>query len=989
MSSIPECPLRPGDDLHGFRVKAVTPVEKLRLVACELEHARTGAHVMHLLCDDAENLFSVSFPTPPSDDTGVPHILEHAVLAGSQRFPVRDPFFEMLKMSMATFINAMTGWDKTYYPVSSNVKQDLFNLAEVYFDAVFHPLLTEEMFQREGHHLAPAADDDPTGKLTINGIVYNEMKAAFSQPEGRLFRLAGRGLFPDTTYGYESGGDPLHIPELTHRELKDFHATLYHPTNAYFIFYGDIPTAEYLAFLAERLAGFERAGAAPEIARQPRWDAPRSARDTYPIGADEDAADKTYLQTDWLVGDGVDPDDVTLLQVLSLVLLGNDAAPLKKAVIDSKLGHDLVFCGSASMGLETTFGVGLKGSEADRADAFRDLVLGTLGELADAGLPGDLVEAAFQQYAYQCREITRMHPLMVMQQVLQAWPYGADPVSFLRMDERLAECRRRCDADPSLLTGLIRERLVDNPHRIDVILAPDREWQARTDAVFGEKMAAVRAAMSDDDARALAEDAEELKRSAGTPNSPEALASLPQLRLEDLPRRPVHIPTSVEDLPSGAQMLANDVFANGVNYLHLNFDLRGLPAELWAWLPRYQETIAKLGAAGMGFEQMTRRKAASTGGVGCGPTFSANVADPLAHAWGITLTLRALDEQIAPALGVIEDLVFSPDPRDADRFEEVLVQTLAHLRTGLVHGATQTALRHAARGLTPEGHLQEVVQGLPQLPLVTGLTREFAAQADGMMEKIEAIAGFLRNSSRVTASFTGSDGAREALRRRLVEWVGRMPERPVEDAAIGFEPFTDAPRFGLAAPIQVSHCAQALPAPHASAPDALLLALGLNMLRVDYMVSEIRFKGNAYGAFCGYDRAGAVVLGSYADPHITRTLGVFAALPDYVQKVEWGADEIRRGIISGAKSGLTPIRPGEATGQALARHLTGETRELREQRYQELLAATAPEVKRALLETFDAGLERSAICVVSSREKLEQANGEMPDAPLAVRDILE
>ncbi len=987
MSETPATALKPGDELRGFRVKAVTPVEKLRLVACELEHPGSGARILHLACDDAENLFSISFPTPPPDDTGVPHILEHAVLSGSERFPVRDPFFEMVKMSPATFINAMTGFDRTYYPVASNVQQDLLNLAEVYFDAVFHPLLTEETFQREAHHLAPASPDDPAGKLTVNGIVYNEMKAYFSRPEGRVARLITRGLFPDTAYGHESGGDPEYIPDLTYDELRRFHASWYHPGNALFVFYGNIPTPDYLAFLEERLAPFSRGDAGPEVKHQTRWTEPRSLVDTYAIGADESAAEKTFLVTNWLAGDGLDPEDRVLMQILSTILVGDDAAPLKKAVIDSKLGHDILFAGASSIGLETTFAVGVRGSEPERMDAFLDVVTKTLTTLADEGVEPELVEAAFNQYAYQCREISRMRPLQMMQHVLESWVYGGDPLLFLREDETLEACRESYAAEPDLFARLTRERLLDNAHRLDLVMTPDTAWQVRTDAAFAERMKGVRAELSDDDARGLAAQAEELQKNAGTPNPPEALATLPQLKLGDLPPKPVHIPTAAEELPGGATLLRNDVFANGVNYLALNVDLRGLPAELWPWLPRYIETINQLGAAGMNYEQMARRKTAHTGGVGCHANFGVHATDPEAAVWGLRFALKALDEQLGPALDVLRDLLLEPDPRDHERFRDVIVQRLAGLRMHLVNEGPGTAQRHAKRVLTPEGHLDEIVHGLPQLERLGALNGRFDDLADEMMAKIDAVAAFIRNSARVTASFTGADPAAASTRQALTAWLELMPAAPIEDGPTGFSPAAEPPREGLAAPMQVAHCTQIIPAPHPSHPDAPLLFLGMQLLRVDYMISELRFKGNAYGASCSY-HGPAIVLSTYADPHVARTLGVFAALPEYVHTVDWGDAELHRAIISGAKVALQPIRPENATHAALARHVMGETPAVREERYARALGATVDGVRRALLDVFDANMRRAPVAVVSSREKLEQANRDMPDAPLSVQDIL-
>jgi len=617
-----------GSLLHEFRVCRIEPVPELRAVAYQFEHETTGARLLHIHCADTENLFSVSFPTPPADNTGLPHVLEHAVLSGSEKYPVRDPFFEMVKMSMATFINAMTGWDCTYYPVASNVHQDLFNLAEVYFDAVFHPLLAGETFKREGHHLTPVDSDNPTGDLTVTGIVYNEMKGAFSNPESRLSRMITRALFPDTVYGRESGGDPECIPELTHPGLLQFHRTHYHPSNAYFVLYGDIPPQEFLVFLQPRLKSSVRAPVPAGVPRQPRWTEPRHVEDTYPITVADAAERQGFLMLSWLVGDGTDAAHAVALDILGLILLGNEGAPLRKALIQSGLGADLIYSGYASVGLETIFRVGLKGADPDSCDQFVLFVMDTLQNIARDQITSDRVEAAFQQASYSYREVLPLLPLHVMERILEAWMYDADPLLFLELGRHLDDCRDRYRANPDLFSDLIRGSLLENPHRISVVLRPDPVWQQRTDEQFAERMRSVRAEMTDDELRRIAADAEQLARSAGTPNPPEALAALPQLKVTDLPPQPRHIPTTAEDLGHGVCLLRNDVFANGVNYLHLNFDLRGLPARLWPRLPRYLEALGKLGAAGMNYEQMAHRTAAVTGGIGYGLAFGSHAADP-------------------------------------------------------------------------------------------------------------------------------------------------------------------------------------------------------------------------------------------------------------------------------------------------------------------------------------------------------------------------
>ena len=989
MGRLPEITLRDGDKIAGFTVKAVRPVEEVRVVAYELEHERCGARILHLHANDPENLFSISFPTPPPDDTGVPHIIEHSVLSGSERFPVRDPFFEMIKMSMATFINAMTGADCTYYPVSSNVKKDLFNLADVYFDAVFHPLLVEDTLKKEGHHLVPADEGNPLGALKVNGIVYNEMKSAVSMPETLLYYRTSQLLFPDSIYGRHSGGDPEAIPDLTYTDFKHFYELAYHPSNAHFVLYGDIPTEEYLAFLADRLSRFERGAVPDPIALQPRWDRPRDAVETYPVAVDEETKEKTYIALEWIVGNASAPSERMAVSILSRILLGNEAAPLKKAIIKSQLGQDLIGSGYGTAGLELTFGVGIKGSEPDRGKAFQELVLDELGRLADGTFDPGLVEAAFQQAAYRSLEVGHMYPLDVMSRVLQSWIYGSDPLAFLSAGAHLDACHERYGKDPALFNRLIRALLLDNTHRLRFVLQPDPGMQARTDAAFEARMQKLRASMSDDQMRAVAEKAEELQHQAGTPNPPETLATLPQLSRRDLPPKPRHIPTAVEDLGNGVTLLCNDVFANGVNYLRIEFDLRALPAALWPCLPRFTDAVSKLGAAGMDYEEMARRTSANTGGVWASPSTSTRVTSAGDSVWGLVFGLKTLDAQIEPALSVLHDLLFALEPRDEARLHDVTVQALAHCRTHLVQRASQTAMLHAARGLSPEGHLGEQLNGLPQLPLLEEDVADYERQFDAIAGSIEAVRDHLLDSSGFIASFTGSDSALDVVRRALAQWGGKLRARPREPVGAGFVPFAAPPREGLAAPMQVAHCVQLVPAPHASHPDAPLLSLASALLRVDYMVHELRFKGNAYGAFCSYsDTAAHLMLGSYADPHIVRTLNVFAGMPDYIRQADWTEVVLDRAVISTAKNDNRPIRPESATGQALGDYVVGRTREWREERYERMLSATPEEVRRTILDVLDANLKQGPICVASSREKLEAANREMPDAPLSVENIL-
>jgi len=986
---VPEAVAHEGQRLHGFDVRQVTPLPDLRAVAYRVEHGHSGARLIHIAADDNENLFSVTLPTVPWDDTGAAHILEHSVLGGSRKYPVRQPFFEMLKMSMGTFINAMTGSDYTTYPVASTVRADLFNLADVYFDAVFHPLLTEETFQREGHRLTPADPAEPTGPLGVAGIVYNEMKGYYGQPEVRLSAEAEAALLPDTIYAKDSGGRPEAIPDLTYADLRRFYATYYHPSDAFFFTYGDIPLSEYLAFLDPRLAEFARRPTDAAIARQARWRSPRRTEHEYQVGEGEATTEKTYLLLQWLAGTATDPADDIAFEVLDWILDGNEGAPLRKALVDSKLGQAPAHTGYRSMGEEGVYQVGLKGSEADRAERFERLVLDTLQVIADGEMAPERVAAAFHQAGYGHLEIQSQFPLHLRYRVVEPWRLGADPLAFASMRPHLEACRQRYRDDPRLFNRLIRERLLENPHRLLTVLRPSTDWQPRLDAAFAARMAAVRAARSAEELRHIAAVSADVERGAGTPNPPEAVALLPQLRVADVPAKPRHIPTTTLRVADGIELLRNDVFTNGVNYLQLDLDASGLTEEQWRYVPRYVEAVHKLGAGRRDYEQVAEQVAASSGGIHCFPILARSAAADARGRRRLRFALKALDPQMEDALGVLTDMVFAVNPRDAARLEVVLGQAVAGARTGLVNGGAGTAMRYAGDTLTVEGHLSELMYGGPQLRLVERLHGDFARAGERLMGEIERIRDALAAAGGIVASFTGSDRACDAVAATLAGWRQRLGAGGggVTPAALAV-PAGEA-RVGLAAPLQVAYCAQLLPAPHYAHPDSPLLAVGAHLITVDYIRPEIRFKGTAYGGSCGYDALGAqLALASWQDPHVARTLGVFAAVGNYVSGATWTQTDVDRAIIATLKDGERPIRPAEATGTALHRHLAGLTPAMRDQRHSATLAATPQSVKAAVLAALETGLTRGATCVLAGRRMLEEGNRELGARALVLRDVL-
>ncbi len=975
---------------HGFQCEQLAPLPNLRAEARRFTHLASGARLLHIQAPDSENCLAVTFATPPPDDTGLPHILEHAVLGGSRRYPVREPFFEMLKMSLATFINAFTAQTHTSYPICSPVKQDFFNLAEVYLDAVFHPELTENTFRREGHHLAFVDPRDPESALQIKGIVYSEMKGAESNPERRIWSLACRGLYPDTPLGRNSGGDPEHIPDLTYAAFREFHDTRYHPSNALIFLYGDIPTAEHLRFLDRELAGWQRRPVALATPRQPSWSAPRQLEGAYPLGPDDPAAARTFLSLNWVVGDALDPATVTAWEVLDQLLLGHEGAPLRKALIDSRLGADTFMCGTCSHAYEQEFHVGLKGSETDRAEAFEQCVRETLERWIAQPVPAEALAAAFQQLAYSHLEVATLFPLHVLQAVSQAWPHGADPLAFLHAEKALESCRQRCAADPGLLGRLVRTSLLDNPHCLRVVLRPDRELEARREAALSARLTQQRAALSPAQRAAVARAAEELEALNGVPNPPEALAALPQLSTRDLPEAPRRIPTSSAAV-AGLTVLRNDVFANGVNYLELDLDLAGLPADLVPALPRFLDAWNKLGAAGQDYAAIAQRRASHTGGLWAGWRVARHATDAGRLLHRVRIGLKTLDGTAGEALRLLGDLLFRLDPRDRDRLRDVLNQAQAACRTALIGDGPALALRQAGRGLSPEAALEQRLSASPEtLHDLERLTGQFDSQAERIMDEIVRLRDLLLNRRRWTLSFTGSDCVYRELTGQLAAWSAELRDELVPTTALPFTASAAPACEGLAVPIQVAHCARALPAPYLSHPDAPLLEVAARLLGSEYCLPEIRFKGHAYGAGAQYQEShGLFRLYSGWDPRIAETLAVFEGARQFVESVAWTQTDVDRAIINCAQEAERPIRPGEATGTALNRHVRGDTAEQRAARYTARRQATPAEVKRVLLALFDQGRSRAATCVVASRERLEAVRLTPEGQGLTVADALD
>lgn len=969
----------PNFKYNDFEVVTTTQVKSMDATAIEIVHSKSGARIFHIACPDRENCFCISVPTPPPDDTGMPHILEHMSLAGSEKFPCKEPFFEMIKRSVATFINALTGNDITYYPVCSTVKTDLFNLANVYFDAVFHPLLSDATFRREAFHLAPLDPAKPLGDLRFDGIVYSEMKGVFSSPEGILERDSIRKLLPDTCHGKESGGNPESIPDLTLETLKKFHATNYHPSNAFIVLYGDIPTQEWLDFLTPRLSDFTKIQPQPFPARQPKWTKPRFLKSEYSLPEDEETSNRTYLMLNWLIGDTTDIAFTARLSVLSYLLIGNDGSPLKKAITDSHVGANVLFAGSSPNGLECTYHIAVDGSEENRLEDFKKVVLTTLTELSKKPFDTEDIEAAFQQAIYSCNEIGSNHAFNVAINTATAWTAGLPPTALLDRLPYFEQTRKELEKDPMLLSRMISELFLENQHRLDIVLTPSHEIEAKQEAELKARLAKIRQSLTDEQVLKIAKETEELEQMNATPNTEDDIKCLPQLLVTDVSPTPATIPVIREKTSAGGLFIATEELpTNDIIYLKLSFDLQGMPEEYWQYLSRYTNAVSDFGTKEFDYAQTAKRRASCTGSLSATPILRKTIDATKTVLPAVEFTLKTTTSSLDKALDVLHEAIFELNPQDKARMSDVILQDRTILRSDFVQDARGTTRLQAARKLDLASHLKNQVEGLPELALLEHLSAISPEEAyDKSVSKIIAIRDFLLAPARVNIALTAPESVRKPIQKTIEKWLSEMKGAYTkgQENTNSFIPDLSPRNEGLAAALQVSFSALYAPAPHTSDIMAIPFSVGASIVSTNYMLPEIRFKGNAYGAGLTYSAENAnLCFSSYRDPHIIETYEAMLRANDFVKATKWTKDEVDNAILTIVKRYEQPTRPTQACATILTRELCGITDEIRAKNYARLLSLKPQEVQETTEKILASAFNHAAYCVAASESALKASS---------------
>ncbi len=976
---------------HGFQLVQEQDIPEINTRARLFKHITTGAELLSLENDDENKVFGITFRTPPPDSSGLPHIMEHSVLCGSEKYPLKEPFVELLKGSLQTFLNAFTYPDKTCYPVASQNLQDFYNLIDVYVDAVFHPLIPPRVLEQEGWHYELENINDP---LVYKGVVFNEMKGAYSDPNNLLARYASQSLFPDTPYGLDSGGDPAVIPNLTYSQFKSFHEKYYHPSNARIFFYGDDDPDERLRRMQGYLSEYSAISVDSQVPLQPVF--PESKRLVIPFDpGDDPQAAKGMLVMNWMLPGSDDELNKLAWHILVHILIGTPASPLRKALIDSGLGEDLAGVGLDSELRQPYFSTGLKGMRvgADHqlvdGERLENLVRQTLENLAQEGIDRETIAASLNTVEFNLRENnTGAFPrgLALMLRALITWLYDKDPFAPLAFEAGLSQIKQRLAAGEPFFENMIQVDLLSNKHHSVVILQPQPGYNQIMDEAEQEKLAKVRAAMSSFELQAVLENTKALNLHQETPDPPEALATIPSLKPQDLETVNKIIPIEVLDGGAG-RILYHDLFTNGILYLDLAFDLHVLPQELLPYIPLFGRSLVEMGTQTEDFVQLSQRIGRSTGGISSNPMVLPRFENQQSSAW-LVIRGKTTMAQAGELLAILEDVLSTVRLDNPERFRQMVLEEKAAQEASLVP-AGHRVVNSRLRGLFNEADwATEKMGGVDYLFFLRSLLEKIDHDWQSVFETLERVRESLVMSQNSLSNVTLDAENWKSFQPMLEDFITSLPVGVSQ--VQGWQPEPRDVNEGLVIPAQVNYVGKG----------ADLYKLGyrrhgsidviMNYLRTTWLWEKVRVQGGAYGGFSLFNqRSGILTFLSYRDPNLLSTLDVYDQTAGFLRQLDSGRlsqEEIDRSIV-GAIGDLDAYQLPDAKGlTSMVRYLVGDTEAAR-QLWRDQVLHTSLSDFSSLGEILQQVNDNGAVVILGSQEAIQAANTARPGW-LQIRKVL-
>ena len=961
-----------GLKIGGYTVLRIEPLKQVAGQFIELRHEATAARHIHIACNDDNNAFTVAFPTIPQDDTGVAHILEHIVLAGSERYPVNDPFFSMTARSLSTFMNAFTSSDWTAYPFSTRNKKDFYNLLEVYLDATFFPNIAEDSYKQEAWRFEFATSSDPSTPLEYKGVVYNEMKGAMANPGSVLHQLVNNGIFPDLTYAHNAGGDPKHIPELTHQQLRDFHATHYHPSNAYFMTYGSFDLAPTLVMIEKNaLSRFHKLEKDWSIPDQVRFNTPKRFEDVYAVTANEPLEKKAQVVVSFLttfVGNSL---EMLALSVLSRVLMANANSKLRQALIESGLGSALADgSGFSDSSREAVFSAGLKDVNESDAEKIETLVLATLQKIVNEGIDEDAVNAVIHRLEIESKEVSNAQfpfALKFVFDMIGAFVYGGDPYTQVQVDsdlQKLEAARKQ----GRYFEGLIEKYFLNNPHRTLNILKPDPNLQSMLEAQELATLERIKASLSPSEVEQIVEDAARLEAKQ---NLEQDLSSLPTLALSDIPMDFEQIEGKLEQI-AGATVGFYAQPTNGLSYVDVQADFSGLRFQQKALLPVLAFILPRLGGGSSTYLQMAARIEANTGGISANASTRTNPENLSSFSQNFTVSGKALNRNLEGLFSIVEDLLIETE-FDLSHLKNLLGQYRAMLESRLVEAGHMYAMALAGAQLSEQGVLAETMAGVSQVRLAKRLATFDENGLKTLVEDFKTIQKSIFASSNLRVCITSEIDQLEGLKTRVAKMLSTFPEQTPSSQASDIKPLElHATARTIAAP--VAYNALVFRTVRFTHPDAAPLCVLGEYVRSRYTHKEIREKGGAYGGLAfSNQEGGSFSLVSYRDPHIKRTFKIFQDTAKWLLENEIDAEALKEAILTSC-SNVDPLLSADTKGRSqFFGDANGYTTARKAEFKKRLLETSATDLQRVAKQYLQGG----AMGSVAGEEKITLENPEM------------
>lgn len=959
-------------DLAEYEILDEHRVEDVQSDGFILRHKKSGARIAILSNNDDNKVFYIGFRTPPEDETGVQHIIEHTTLCGSKKFPVKDPFIELAKGSLNTFLNAMTYPDKTVYPVASCNDQDFKNLMDVYLDAVFNPNITkyEEIFKQEGWHYELTGKDD---ELKINGVVYNEMKGAYSSPDEVLSSQIYRSLFPDNTYSKDSGGNPEYIPKLTYEAYLDFYHKYYHPSNSYIYLYGDMDVVERLEWLdKEYLSLYDYKKVNSEINKQPAFDEIKNVEAQYSITMDDSQENKTYLSYNRVVGDTLDEMLYQAFDVLDYALVSSPGAPVKQALIDAGIGDDVY--GSYDAGiLQPVFSFVAKNANASQADEFESIIENTLKEVVKTGINKEALLAGINSSEFKFREADfGQFPkgLLFGLNCLDSWLFD-DMKPFIHLEclGTFAKLRKAVDTD--YFEKLIQEYLLDNTHGSSVTVKPKRGLGNEREEALAKELSDYKASLSDEEIKKLIEDTEHLKKYQEEPSSDEDLRKLPMLTRADMKKNAMPF-SNIEDELLDVKVVRHDIESNGIDYISFLFDAGDFAQSELGYLGFFTNALGLVSTEKYSYTDLANATNIYTGGISTGTASHPDIKDRNNFVFKFEVKLKVLEKNLDKALELMEQMLLSSDFTDTKRLGELVAQIKARLQANLSSSGHLVAAMRSMSSFSRYALYQDELKGVAFYRSICRIEKELSESPKSVSDKLAAIAKKLFARNRMLISFTGNNEAYGNAKPSLEKVIAGFDKMSAvgNQAEVHFniakEAFIDASQIQYVAKTGDFIC------------EGYEYTGALRLLRIilsyDYLWINVRVKGGAYGCMNTFLRSGESYFVSYRDPNLSDTLDVYDRIPEYIKNFSPDERDMTKYIIGTFSALDTPMNPEAKGSRSLSAYLEGITYEQIQKERNEILNAQPEDIRR-LADLVEAVLKKDSICVIGNENMIKESAG--------------